>query len=227
MPSAVPPGSIDDRADVVITSPTDGQILEYEAASSKWKNVDNTGGSGGGDWVKISTATASNSATIEFTGIDSTYSTYKVILIDVHAATDNVAFDLRTSSNNGVSFDSTIGDYENMQRLDYSTGGTSEASVQVGIASDFSFRLVGGASFYYLGSSANEKLSGEITIHNPSNTSDWTRMRFDGQYTTMSGTPAMVRSSSTRKATSAVNAIQLYMTTGNISSGTFILYGIK
>ena len=46
--------------------------------------------------VLISTATASSSASIEFTsGIDSTYDIYQFEFVNIHPATDNVEFRLQ------------------------------------------------------------------------------------------------------------------------------------
>jgi hypothetical protein len=43
--------------DVVIAGPTDGQVLTYEASSTKWKNKASTGGGGGGVAATVATDT--------------------------------------------------------------------------------------------------------------------------------------------------------------------------
>ena len=40
---------IDEFGDVNITSPTDGQLLQYNASNSRWENADASTGGGGGD----------------------------------------------------------------------------------------------------------------------------------------------------------------------------------
>lgn len=41
-------GSLAGLSDVVLTAPTDGQVLTYDSATSKWVNETPTGGGGGG-----------------------------------------------------------------------------------------------------------------------------------------------------------------------------------
>ena len=65
----------------------------------------------GQDYVRISTATAASSATIDFTSLSSTYFLYIVVIANLAPVTDGAILYMRTSSNNGISYDSTAGNY--------------------------------------------------------------------------------------------------------------------
>jgi len=72
-PLAVPLAQL---PDVALSSPTDTQILTYQASSSKWINAAAPTGGGGatGDYVKIGTViTASHATTVSFSSIPGTY----------------------------------------------------------------------------------------------------------------------------------------------------------
>ena len=61
--------------------------------------------------VLISTATASNSASVSFTGLTSQYDEYEIQFTSVLPQTDAAALCLRTSTNGGSSYDSGASDY--------------------------------------------------------------------------------------------------------------------
>src|SRR3990167_8133940 len=70
-----------------------------------------TPASGAGNWIKISSATASASATINFTGLTNTYSTYVVTISNLAPATDATTLWMRTSTDGGASYDAGASDY--------------------------------------------------------------------------------------------------------------------
>ena len=68
-----------------------------------------TGSASLGDMVFISSATASSSASIEFTsGIDSTYKEYKFFFINMHPATDQANFTFQVSTDGGSNYNTTL-----------------------------------------------------------------------------------------------------------------------
>ena len=92
---------------------TDVRITENGALASS---------GGAGAWEYISTVTASNDSTVAFTGLSSSYKAYRVALIAVVPSSDNVDFYLRTSTNNGSSYDSGGSAYEWFFHRDSSGG---------------------------------------------------------------------------------------------------------
>lgn len=169
-----------------------------------------------GGIVPISTATASNSATIEFTGLGLTYDVYELHIINCIPATDGRRLYMRLSTNGGSSFDSGN---------NYDTGlaahNSANASASTGGA---------GVSAIYLsapnaGSDTNEMgASLVVKIWKPS-ASAYTQISIVGTVVDNSGNTVGQVGGATWKSTSDVDAIQILYETGNIESGKFNLYG--
>jgi hypothetical protein len=173
----------------------------------------------------ISSQTASASATISFTtGIDSTYKAYKFVFVNIHPATNNVKFTFNMStdacSNYTVTKTTTFfiayhGENDTDSGLGYSTGED----------------LAQGTGFQSLaqniGNGADESVSGSLTIFNPSSTTYV--KHFISRFSNYEEDNRMFDcfSAGYGNTTSAVNAIQFKMSSGNIDDGKIYLYGIK
>lgn len=168
-------------------------------------------------WTYLSTATASASSSVTFTDLSSEYYQYKVVIDNLNSANDTVNFILKTSSNNGSSYDGTSGDYSWTKVVVLGSGsgafswGTS--ANQISLGTDF-------------GTGTGESGVGEVLIYNPSATTytfcTWVLAYFDKNASQHS-----VNGSSVRKSAADVDAIQFTFTAGNISTGTFKLYGLS
>lgn len=173
-----------------------------------------------GDWVLISSATASSSATIDFTGISSTYYMYIVVLEAILPATDDVDLLIRTSTDGGSSYDAGSTDYLYMMRganWDATASGTGS-----GVAAAASIFMTNTGQ----GSAAAEHLSGVVNIINPSATNT-THVSFDQLYSDFGGTLTFMHGWGKRNSAADVDAIRFLYSSGNIASGEFKLYGIK
>jgi len=172
----------------------------------------------------ISTQTASSSATISFTsGIDSTYKEYIFKFIDVHPATDGASLTFNGSSDSGSNYNvtktTTVFRAYNQQddggnALGYRTSDDLKQST--------SFQILN----FEIDNDADSCGVGILHLFNPSDTtfvkhfihtgnsvqSTYTRNDFVGGYF---------------DTTSAINAIQFKMSSGNIDSGTIKLYGVS
>ena len=177
----------------------------------------------GGALNLISSQTASSSSTIDFTsGIDSTYKEYIFKFINIHQATD-IAFltfngSVDTGSNYNVTKTKTFFiDYHD--EGDSSTGLTYQTGNDLAQSTDFQKLAEGG-------SDNDQSISGEMFLFNPSDTtfvkhfisrfnmysrSDYTQDHYIAGYF---------------NTTSAIDAVQFKMTSGNIDSGTIKLYGV-
>jgi hypothetical protein len=170
----------------------------------------------GQTWEKLSTATASSSATIDFTGL-TTDAAYCVVYTHIAPATDAVEFHLLTSTNNGSTYDSTIGSYR------WSANATTDAasSSAEGSSSDTKMRLANN-----MGNAANETLSGHVFLYNPSaakyGTVTWHNMGVNA-----SGVLVTRTGSGQRLSAADVDAIRFQFSSGNIASGIFTLYRLK
>ena len=180
-----------------------------DTVNTGWECLAATGGVAGSGITFLASATASASATVEFTSlIDSTYNMYLIVWEDVKPATDNVDFHFRTSSDGGVSFDSGASDYSYYLE----TSGTLGATF---------IKLSSGSR---LGNDTNEKADGFMFLMNPSAAS-YTTLHSQCMYLGVTTNFIKAQVSGIRNSAADVDAIQFLMSSGNIASGTFKLYG--
>ena len=166
------------------------------------------------DYRFISSATASSSASISFTSLGSAFSKYLVVMTNVAPATDSATLAIRTSTDNGSSYDSGVSDYQYV----YSRIAGTTAQVVDAAASEIILLTP-------QGNASNETLSGNLNIFNPSSTS-YTQVHYDGTMINDTGEMRLVSASGQRNSAADVDAIQIFFTSGNIASGVFSLYGI-
>ena len=196
------------------TSPADGEMIAYNATNDEFELVT----APGGDWVKISSATASSSATIEFTGLSTTYSRYAIVIGALVPATDNVDFWGRMSDDNGSTWKSASGGYAWINHRNTTTTTTITSSVT---DTKFIFaRLVGNVGSY-------EKISGILNFTNVAQTTGVPTFDTNLSYANSAGSATQSEGSGYQRNAFGFNGIQLLMSSGNITSGEFILYGIK
>jgi hypothetical protein len=176
-------------------------------------------GGGAGSWTEISRATASDTATVDFTGLSSAYDEYKVVVYRVVPATNETVLAMRTSANGGTTFDSGGSDYTYVGRVSAFT--SSIQSFEFGEENEEFLIDSWGAS----STASNGGVSGEIVIPQPATSA---RLVIRWQSTTRNSSPdetAFTIGGGSRNSTSAVNAIRLFFRSGNIASGLFVLLG--
>ena len=179
----------------------------------------------GGSLNLISTQTASSSSTISFTsGIDSTYKEYIFKYINVHPSTGQY-FQFQGStdggSSYGVNITSTMFDAYHMEdasasALRYLTGGD--------LAQSTSFQPLTNVT---PGTDNDSSYSGILHLFDPSNTTFV--KHFIGSLNVMTDNPASDQTylAGYFNTTSAINAIQFKLASGNIDSGVIKLYGVS
>jgi hypothetical protein len=200
----------------VLTSNGAGAAPTFQAAA----------GGSGGDLVLISSATASASASIAFTGLSSTYFKYIIEFSGVVPATDDVALFCRTDSDGGASYDSGASDY-GWAGHGLSGSGTTATQREDTDTADSGIQLSEFVTGLSLGTGTGEECAGHIEIHNPSD-SAYTFITCQMFYRSAgSGNPVKWESGGARLAAQAVDAIQIFMSSGNIASGEFKLYGVN
>ena len=173
--------------------------------------------------VLLGTATASSSASCEFTSlITSTYDEYVLEGLNIVPATDGAFLLLRTSPNNGISYDSVSGDYYFLANYQ-ATGTPAPAGTSSLTFAQISLNALGASNVTSQGG-----VSFTLRVINPLGTT--ARKHFFGQ--SMNANNGTTEFASTvitgvRTSTAAVNALQFLMNTGAIASGTFRIYGVK
>ena len=175
---------------------------------------------GGGAWTLIKTETASSSSAITFVHgtsdvtFDSTYKQYCIIGQSIVAATDNVRL-LTTTTNDGSNYETS---YKLAEGRTYSSetqndGDTSQTAASIGGIGEF-------------GNASGE--NGAIIVWIPSPSTAGTFHTVYGQ-TICSDDAANVRSNyfgGQHQTAEAYTGIKFAMSSGNIASGTFSLYGV-
>jgi hypothetical protein len=178
-------------------------------------------------WVPIKTVVAANDTSINFVNgaagvvLDSTYKAYVVVITDLVPATDDSAVWFRTSSNAGSSYDTGASDY------DYTALQQDSAAASYGQSStgDTKIKLTDTGTGHGVGSGAAEGFNAVLVLYNPAGTRA-TSIYAEMSYINAGGTTTYGSVGGARLAAADVDAIRFLMSTGNITSGVFTLYGI-
>jgi len=178
--------------------------------------------------ILLATETASDSATVSFTsGIDSTYKEYVFKFINMHPATDAVNFQFQASTNTGSSYGVTntstaFTAYHQENGADthfaYDTGADEAQTTNF-------IRLNIGSN---IGNGNDESFSGHLHLYNPSSTTFVKHWMCTGNFHDSSSTAFSVnpRTAGYFNTTTAIDAIQFKMHSGNIDAGTIKMYGV-
>ena len=193
-------------------------------------NVTELAGVPVGALTHIKTLTASSSSTLSFVDgssdvvLDSTYPIYLFKFINIHPATDSVNFTFNMSTDGGsnynvtkttTSFRTIHNEADGVTALDYQTGHD--------IAQGTGFQILGDV----IGSDNDQSSSGTLQIFNPSSTTFVKHFISTTNQSTSADYTDNLFIAGYGNTTSAVDAIQFKMSSGNIDAGTIKLYGIK
>ena len=198
--------------------------LGFNASANAFATIDSTA------LVLIKTLTASSSATLSFVDgssdvvLDNTYPLYRFVYTQLHPASSGVGFQFNMSTDSGSNYN--VAKTSTFFEALHNEGGSAQ-----GLSQETSDDLANGTGFQPLvrnfGNDNDQCASGELYLFNPSSTtfvknfiaessgtheSDYNLHEFVGGY---------------GNTTSAVDAVQFKMGSGNIDSGTIKLYGIK
>jgi len=195
-----------------LTNNSIANVTAYNAAIS-------TGG-----MVLISSQTANNSASISFTtGIDSTYKEYQFWFINIHPATDDVQFEFNMSTDAGSNYNVT-------KTTTYFESYHNEADTATGLGYQTGKDLAQSTSFQRLfhstGNGNDENGSGTLTLFNPASTTYVKHFIMSGMHNASYDYALNDTIAGYGNTTSAVNAVQFKMSSGNIDAGTILMYGI-
>ena len=192
-------------------------VYYVDANSQQWVAPDNSGGGSSGSMIFLASATASSSAEILFDNMfnPSLYSEYVLKMQGVLPATDNVAF--RVQLRNSVP--ANITDFHRGNRF------VSQVDATLTGGGGNNGGTTGWELFPGAGNATNELSS--ITVQIQPITGQWTHMYAIGYITNNAGNRFSVQNAGACEGTTAPAGVRIYMSSGNISIGTFQLYGIK
>jgi len=185
----------------------------------------------GGAMTFIKKLTASSSSTLSFVDgssdvvLDSTYKEYMFILNNIHPATDAVNTTFQASTDGGSNYNTTI--TSTFFRAAHDEADSVVSSVVYGTPQD----QAQGSAFqtlnYQTGNDNDQSATGILHLFNPSSTTFVKHFIYTGQdagYSNISNERFVAGYFNT---TSALDAIQFKMESGNIDAGTITLYGIN
>ena len=179
----------------------------------------------GGGLNLISTQTASGSSSLSFTsGIDSTYKEYVFKFINIHPASDGVNFSFQASTNGGSSYGVTattttfVANHKedgSDSNFYYNTGIDLAQSTNYAIIND-----------YYVN---DNDASGSGTLHLFEPSSDTFVKHFIADFNNLYKPTYTNRTLSAGyfNSTSVIDAVDFKFSSGNIDSGTIIMYGVS
>lgn len=166
--------------------------------------------------------TAASSAQLDFTQyITSTYDEYIFELVDLRPATNGVQLQCRTSTNAGSSFDSGANDYHFALTVLNASSGAS-AVVSSGAGQNYIGLTTTGA----IGNSSTDGVCGQIILRGPSGASAYKKMEFQTSCNTTT-TLYSATGCAMRAAAADIDGFRIYMSSGNIDSGSVRMYGVK
>jgi len=177
--------------------------------------------------IWLSTTTASNSATVDivFPSSSATFIAYEIAFSNLVPATNAVDFWVRVSLDGGSTYKSGATDYAQ------ANGGTGSADTSFGIGnsggrSALAPSVIGGN---HLSNAAGSSNGGLLQVFSPSTSANKCQIGWQGTWFSSLGgyTTVATVGSGCYLTAGAVNAIRFLFSSGNITSGSFSLYGIR
>jgi hypothetical protein len=177
-----------------------------------------------GNMVLISSQTASASASISFTsGINSTYKEYQFYFIDIHPSVDGAIFQFQGSTNGGSNYGVTL---TTTAFLGYNNESGADSAISYYPSKD----LAQSTSFQPLcssiGNDNDQSGCGTLNLFNPSSTTYVKHFIANTSTYTVADYNENQFYAGYFNTTSAINAVQFKMDSGNIDTGTILMYGI-
>ena len=172
---------------------------------------------GGGGLVHLQTQTISSGvASVDFTSnIDSTYASYKLVVSDLRVATDNVEVKIRLGA----------GSFASANYTRAGIGRESNGTTNTGNGDNNSNGIY--LTTVNLGNAADESMSFECILANPSNTDAHKLLYGTASYLNQHNRFAVFMFGGHYNAnTAAVTRMQVITDSGNIDGGVFTLFGI-
>ena len=196
---------------------TSGQVLTSNGAGAV-PTMQSLPASGSLVFISETVISGTPSSVDITSGIDSTYDSYLVDIVDLIPASNNTALYFRVTTDGGSTFKSGASDYW------FHGLNTSSTS------SSYSSNAIHGYSEIWLGAQigngASEGIKAHLLLHNPSSSATKCCISYQGVQSNSTSLKG-VGGAGLYNAATAVDGFRLLMSSGNLTSGTIRLYGIK
>lgn len=164
---------------------------------------------------------AAGSATLESTGLDSTYESYLLVFNEMVPATDNVAFNIQIGTGVGPTWQTGASDYSYALNvvLSHTAGNfNSQSTGASGVPCNFN----------NISSAAGASISGWILIHNVGNNARFGKWHGAFVYDRVTTTNLEgVTQFGKYNASTPITGVRCLFSTGNISTGSLYTYGLR
>ena len=172
----------------------------------------------------LSTQTASASASIEFTsGLDSTYSSYIFEMIDIHPETNGSNITFQCSTDSGSTYATTVtSTYFQAFHFENDSGANLEYAAAKDLAQSTSFQNIATG----IGSDNDQNYGGSLQLYNPSSDTFVKHFIVNGNSADASDITINQIPAGYFNTTSAIDAIQFKMSSGNFD-GIIKMYGVS
>ena len=210
-------GNVVDEANLKVSNnPTNGYMLTAQSGATgglTWAEASS------GAMTLISTNTLSSAAaSVTVSGMNSTYKNYKIIVSGLVPQNDNYNLFARSITGGSINTD----DYHRTEYAYHEDAtGTNERSTDTD-----SWKIIDKTA-NILGNVGGENTNLEMTIFDPSSTSLRTMVSCEATFISDNHAPGFTSSSMFYDSTDALQGVNFIMNNGNISAGTFKLYGIS
>ena len=176
----------------------------------------------GGSLVFISSATASASASIEFTL--GSYKEYKFFFVNIHPSTDNVNFTVNFSTDNGSNYYVTkTTTFFRANHYENGTGGSVSYEAGQDLAQSTNEQNLMNA----FGADADQNAGGYLQLFNPSSTTFVKHFIAVTSGTQDDNSVRVPYVAGYANTTSALTNIRFKMSSGNIDDGTIYMFGVN
>ena len=184
--------------------------------------------SGGGTWNLILTQTASASATIDFTSdIDDTYDEYVFKFIDIHPSADeagvNLGFNLSIDSGSNYNVTKTSSHWRAYHHEDLGYYSVEYDGDPIHLAESTSVQIIA----ENVGADNDQSCAGTLRLFSPADTTFVKHYIASFNVVTHADYCVKHHVGGYGNTTSAVDAIQFSMSSGNIDAGSISLFGIS
>ena len=206
-------------------TPVANQAIKFNSSANGFET-----GSAGGAMTFIKKLTASSSSTLSFVDgssdvvLDNTYKEYLFIFNNIHPATDKVYFTFQGSTDSGSNYNTTV-TTTNFSAYHFENQSATELAYRSSDDSQQSTDFINIAQ--RVGSDNDQSISGSLQLFNPSSTTFVKHFLSRTDTYNADNISFDVITAGYFNTTSAIDAIQFKLASGNIDAGTITLYGIN